>query len=67
MERNVSDIDRIARAFVAAVFVYLFFSHTVTGVLGVVLLVLAAVFVFSAVMSFCPVYRLFHMSTFNKK
>ncbi|MCZ2127346.1 MAG: DUF2892 domain-containing protein [Anaerolineales bacterium] len=67
MERNMSDLDRVARAIVAAVFAYLFFSHAVTGALGIVLLALAVVFVFSSVMSFCPVYRALNIGTFKKK
>lgn len=59
----MSNLDRIIRVFVAAIFAYLFFSGTVTGVLGIILLVLGAVFVLTSVIAFCPLYVPFKFST----
>lgn len=66
MNRNMSDIDRIVRVVVAALFAYLYFSGTVTGALGIVLLVLGAVFLLTAVVAFCPLYAPFKFSTYKK-
>ncbi len=66
MNRNMSDIDRIVRVVVAAVFAYLYFSGVVTGALGIVLLVLGAVFLLTAVVAFCPLYAPFKFSTYKK-
>ncbi len=63
MKRNMSNLDRIIRIAVAAVFAYLYFSGTVTGVLGIVLLVLGAVFVLTSFVAFCPLYVPFKFST----
>lgn len=63
MKRNMSNLDRILRITAAAVFAYLFFSGTVSGVLGIILLVLAAVFVLTSVVAFCPLYLPFQFST----
>jgi hypothetical protein len=63
MKRNMSDLDRIARVVIAIVFGYLYFGGIVTGALGVVLLVLGVVFALTSVVSFCPLYRLFNLST----
>lgn len=63
MNRNMSNLDRIIRIAVAAVFAYLYFSGTVSGVLGIVLLVLGAVFVLTSVVAFCPLYVPFKFST----
>ena len=65
MKRNLSNIDRIARVMLAAIFAYLYFSGIVTGALGVVLLVLGAVFLFTAVIAFCPLYAPFKFSTYK--
>ncbi|MBC6491997.1 DUF2892 domain-containing protein [Flavihumibacter stibioxidans] len=63
MKKNMSGTDRIIRLVVAAVLGYLYFSGTVTGTLGIVLAVVAAVFVLTSLVGFCPLYTLFGMST----
>jgi len=63
MKRNMSNIDRIVRVVVAAIFAYLYFGGIVTGTLGIVLLVLGAVFLLTAVVAFCPLYVPFKIST----
>ena len=59
--------DRIIRIVLAAVFAYLYFSGTVTGTLGIVLVVLGAVFVLTSVISFCPLYTLVGLNTCPRK
>jgi hypothetical protein len=63
MKRNMSNIDRIIRVVVAALFAYLYFGGIVTGTLGIVLVVLGAVFLLTAVVAFCPLYAPFKFST----
>lgn len=58
MKPNMGNTDRIIRVLIAAVFAYLYFSGTVTGTLGLVLLVLGGVFVLTSLVSFCPLYTL---------
>ena len=65
MKRNLSNIDRIVRVIVAALFAYLYFAGVVTGTLGIVLVVLGAVFLLTSVVSFCPLYAMFKLSTFK--
>ena len=67
MKPNMGAVDRIFRVLVAAVIAILYFTGTVSGTLGIVLLVLAAVFVATSVVSFCPLYAPFGMSTCPKK
>lgn len=66
MKRNMSDIDRIIRVVLAAVFAYLYFGGIVTGTLGIVLVVLGAIFLLTAVVAFCPLYMPFKLSTYKK-
>lgn len=66
MKRNMSDIDRIVRVVVAAVFAYLYFGGIATGTLGIVLVVLGAVFLLTAVVAFCPLYLPFKLSTYKQ-
>ncbi len=55
--------DRIVRLIVAAIFAVLYFTNTVSGTLGIILLVLGGVFVLTSVISFCPLYAPFGFST----
>lgn len=66
MKRNMSNVDRIIRVIAAIVIAYLYFTGIVTGTLGIVLLVLAGVFVLTSLVAFCPLYTLFKFSTYKK-
>jgi hypothetical protein len=59
--------DRIARLLIAAVIAILYFTNVITGTLGIVLLVLAGVFVLTSLISFCPLYLPFGISTCKTK
>lgn len=63
MKKNMGSVDKIIRFILAAIFVALYFTGTVTGTWGVVLLVLAGVFVLTSMVSFCPLYAPFGLST----
>ena len=65
MKRNMSNTDRIVRVVLAAVFAFLYFSGTVPGTLGVILLVLGGVFMLTAILAFCPLYVPFKISTYK--
>ncbi len=67
MKKNMGNTDRIVRLILAAVFGYLFFSGTVVGVLGYVLVALGAIFILTSFISFCPLYTLVGMSTYPVK
>jgi len=66
MKKNMGNADRTIRILIAAVIATLFFTNVITGTLGIVLLVLAAVFVLTSLVSFCPLYAPFGMSTCSK-
>lgn len=63
MKKNMGNTDRIIRLLLAAVFAILYFTNTVTGTLGIVLLVLGGVFVVTSLVSFCPLYTLVGLNT----
>jgi hypothetical protein len=67
MKPNMGTADRIIRILLAAVFAYLYFSGTVTGILGLILVILGGVFVLTSLISFCPLYTLVGMNTCSKK
>ncbi|HRD53680.1 MAG TPA: DUF2892 domain-containing protein [Flavobacteriales bacterium] len=47
--------------------VILYFTGTIEGTLGLVLLILAVAFVLTSLVSFCPLYMPFGISTCQKK
>lgn len=55
--------DRIIRVILAIVLGYLYFSGTVTGTLGIVLVSLGAIFLLTSLISFCPLYAPFGIRT----
>ena len=64
--KNMGIIDRSIRIIAALIFGYLFFSGTVTGALGIILLVLGLIFVLTSLVSFCPLYLPFKFSTIKR-
>ncbi len=67
MKRNMSNVDRIIRVVLAAVFAYLYFGGIVTGPFGIVLLVLGGVFLLTSIVAFCPLYTPIKFSTLKHK
>jgi hypothetical protein len=63
MKKNMGSTDRVVRVLLAVVLAALYFTNVVTGTLGIVLLVVAAVFLLTSVVSFCPLYLPFGLST----
>ncbi len=59
----MGNTDRLIRIIVAIVFSVLYFTGTVTGTVGIVLLVLGGVFVATSFISFCPLYTLVGINT----
>ena len=63
MKSNMGTIDRIIRVVLAIIMAVLYFTGTVSGTVGIILLVLAGVFLLTSLISFCPLYLPFKIST----
>jgi hypothetical protein len=63
MRKNMGTTDRIIRLLIAAAFGLLYFTGYATGITGTILLILAIVFVLTSLISFCPLYAPFGIST----
>jgi uncharacterized membrane protein len=63
MKKNMGNADRVIRLLLAVIFVVLYFTNTVTGTFGIVLLVLAGVFVLTSLIGFCPLYTVAGLNT----
>lgn len=67
MKKNMGSTDRIIRLFIAVIFAGLYYSNIISGTLGLVLIILAAVFALTSFISFCPLYPLFGINTCKNK
>jgi len=67
MKKNMGSSDKIIRIIIAAIIAVLYFTNVITGVLGIVLLIFAAIFVLTSFISFCPLYTIFGISTEKKE
>ena len=67
MKKNMGNVDRGLRVLVALVLGYLYYNGTLSGTLGIVLLVLAVVFLLTSLVSFCPLFTLIGLNTGAKK
>ena len=66
MKPNMGSADKIIRIVLAALVAILYFTNVITGTVGIILLVVAAVFVLTSLISFCPLYAVFGMNTGKK-
>jgi len=67
MKKNMGTADRIIRLVLAAILGYLYYTGAVSGALGIVLIVLAVVFVLVSFVGFCPLYAPFGFNTCKRK
>ncbi|MGV9003637.1 YgaP family membrane protein [Flavobacterium sp.] len=63
MNKNMGSADKLIRVLIAALIVFLFYNGTISGTLGIILLVFAGIFVLTSFISFCPLYTLLGIST----
>ncbi len=63
MKKNMGGADRIIRIIAAVAIGVLFYTGVLQGMLAYVLLGLAAIFVLTSFVSFCPLYTLVGLNT----
>jgi hypothetical protein len=63
MKTNVGSMDKVIRIVLALIFAGLYFTGTVTGTMGLVLIILGGVFLVTALVGFCPLYVLMGLNT----
>ncbi|MFM9910903.1 MAG: DUF2892 domain-containing protein [Chitinophagaceae bacterium] len=67
MKKNMGNTDKMIRILLAVVFAVLYFTGNVTGTLGIVLLVVAGVFLLTGLVGTCPLYSLLGINTCPRK
>ena len=63
MKKNMGSADRIIRTIVAVVLGILYYTDVISGTVGLVLVILAGIFLLTSLVSFCPLYAPFGIST----
>jgi len=66
MKKNMGNIDRIVRIILALVIAGLYFVDVISGTVAIIGLALAAIFILTSFISFCPLYLPFGLSTRKK-
>lgn len=56
-------LDRVFRTVIAVVVGILYFLEVIPGTLGLILFVVAIVFLLTSIVSFCPLYTIFGFNT----
>jgi len=67
MKKNMGKADRITRFLLAILIGALYFTNVLSGTLGIVLMVVAVIFLLTSFVSFCPIYAPFGLSTCSTK
>ena len=67
MKPNLNTVDRVVRFFLAIIFAVLYYQGIISGTLGIVLVVFGGILVITSFLSFCPIYRIFGISTCKTK
>jgi hypothetical protein len=67
MKTNVGTADRIIRVIISAIIVTLYFTNVISGVVGNIFLALAGIFLVTSIISFCPLFAIFGISTRSVK
>ena len=67
MKKNMGGTDRTIRIILAVVVGVLVWLGVIGGILAYVLLALAAIFIITSFINFCPLYTLFGINSCPKK
>ena len=67
MKKNIGTLDRILRVLIAIVITVLYLNHTITGTLGIVLIILSGIFIITSLIQICPLYLPFGLNSIRKK
>ena len=66
MPKNLGSIDRIIRVVLALTVLVLFLTHQISGTVALIAGALAVILVLTSLVSFCPLYLPFNLSTRGK-
>ena len=66
MKRNMGNIDKGLRIFVAIAIIALYFTNMISGTLAIIGFIIAGIFILTSLVGTCPLYMPFGISTCPK-
>ena len=63
MKKNMGTIDKVIRILIVIAIAVLYSQEIISGTLAIVLGVVAAIFLLTSLVGFCPLYKLVGMNT----
>jgi uncharacterized membrane protein YadS len=67
MKKNMGKTDKTIRILVAVILIGISLAFLQLNTLGIVLLVIAGIFILTSVVSFCPLYTIIGINTCERK
>lgn len=67
MKKNMGFLDKVIRVILALVIVGLWYTEVISGMVAIIGLLIAAVFILTSFIGTCPLYLPFGLSTLRKK
>lgn len=67
MKKNMGTVDRVVRTLIAAAVAVLYFTGAIGGTIALILGVVAVIFLLTSLVSTCPLYMPFGLSTRTRK
>lgn len=66
MKKNMGNMDRLIRTMLAVLVGILYFTNTISGTTAIILGIIAIAFLLTSLVSTCPLYMPFGLSTRKK-
>lgn len=67
MKKNMGLADRVFRILIAFIIAGLYLANQISGTTAIILIILAAIFLLTSFIGFCPLYLPFGISTIKKQ
>ncbi len=67
MKKNMGTVDKSIRILVAAIIAILLFTKVIEGILAIILLIVAVMFIVTSFISVCPMYPVLGINTRKKE
>lgn len=67
MKKNMGVVDKTIRVIIAAAIALLYYFGVISGVLAIIMMVIALMFIVTSFISFCPMYPLLGINTRKKE
>jgi len=67
MKKNIGSADKIVRLLLAVAGIGIYFTDTVTGTWGLVILIVGLILGLTALINFCPIWAAFGVNTSSSK